>query len=127
LTVAGYVGIVKTSMKRHFLSGGIFLLFTLIAGTGCSVYQINAEDTSFDINLPKNAADKILYQEKIDGPYELIGVVSVTTEKAKLFEDVLPGMQQEAAALGGDVLTGVRSEPAGAFRVKYTAKVAVLK
>ena len=99
----------------------------LTAGSGCSVVRIDSEETSFDINVPKNAADKIVFQDKIDGPYEIIGIVSVSAEKAKTLEDVLPRMRQEAAVLGGDVLTGISIEPEGVFRVKYTAKVAALK
>ena len=119
------------------------LSIALIAGSlsGCTVYQIDSKDTTLDFYPPKKNIDDVVYMEKIDKPYEEIGIVSVTTERRQSLEDVLPKLKYEAAILGGDVITDVKTDAGGAWkniklqnllknaniRTKYTAKVVVLK
>ena len=109
--------------------------------SGCSIYQIDSKDTTSDFYQPKKSIDDVVYLEKIDKPYEEIGVVTVITERRKTLEDVLPKLKNEAAILGGDAITDIQTgsddlwknvKPHKLFgnaytRVKYTAKVVVLK
>ena len=109
---------------------------------GCTVYQIDSKDTTLDFYPPKKSIEDVGYMEKIDRPYEEIGVVSVTTERRQSLEDVLPKLKYEAAVLGGDAITDVQSNSGigtwkniklqkflanANIRTKYTAKVVVLK
>ena len=124
-------------MKYVVLS--IFLAVGFLSG--CSVYQIDSKDTTPDFYPPKKSIDDVAYLEKIDKPYEEIGVVTVITERRQTLEDVLPKLKNEAAILGGDAITDIQTDaddiwkkitPQKFFgnaytRVKYTAKVVVLK
>ena len=124
-------------MKYFLLS--IALMTGLLSG--CTVYQIDSKDTTLDFYPPKKSIDEVGYMEKIDKPYEEIGVVSVTTERRQSLEDVLPKLKYEAAILGGDAITDVKTDAGGTWkniklqkflananiRTKYTAKVVVLK
>ena len=116
-----------------------FLL--LIACAGCTFYQIDSKDTTLDFYPPKQSIDDVKYMETVDQPYEEIGIVTVTTERRQTLEDVLPKLKQEAAILGGDVITDVKEDTGGTWknvklqklfgnasiRTHHTAKVLVLK
>ncbi len=121
-----------------------FVLFLLLAVgplSGCSFYQVDSKGTTPDFYEPKKSIDDVAYLEKIDQPYEEIGVVTVITERRQTLEDVLPKLKNEAAILGGDAITDIQTDadvlwkkvkPHKLFgnaytRAKYTAKVVVLK
>ena len=124
-------------MKYPILS---VLVFAALL-SGCTVYQIDSKDTTQDFYAPKRNIDDVAYLEKIDKPYEEIGVVTVTTERRQTLEDVLPKLKYEAAILGGDAITDVQTKAGGTWkniklqkllgnaniRTQYTAKVVVLK
>ena len=116
--------------------------------SGCTVYQIDSRDTTQNFYPPKKSIDEVAYMEKVDKPYEEIGIVTVTTERRQTLEDVLPKLKQEAAILGGDVITDIQTDSTGAWknaisiwkkvklqkllsnayvRANYTARVLVLK
>lgn len=123
-------------MKKIFL----WLSLTLVL-TGCTVYQINSRETSQDFYPPKTDIDQVQYLEKVDKPFEQIGVVTVTTERRQTLADVLPKLKQEAAILGGDAITDIKKDatitwkairPQKLFgnayiRDTYSAKVIVFK
>ena len=131
-------------MKRMIFS---LLIFTGLL-PGCTVYQIDSKDTTQNFYPSKKSIDEVTYMEKVDRPYEEIGVVTVTTERRQTLEDVLPKLKQEAAILGGDVITDVQTDATGSWkkavsvwkkiklqkllgnayvRANYTARVLVLK
>jgi hypothetical protein len=104
------------------------------------VYRIDSEDTTLDFYPPKASANDVIYLEKIDKPYEVVGVVSLDAERTRPMEDILLKMRYEAAILGGDAITDVRSDLNEAkggksepflinarLRVRYSAKVIVFK
>ncbi len=119
------------------------LLLVLTVGflSGCSIYQIDSKGTTPDFYPPKKSINDVAYLEKIDKPYEEIGVVTVVTERRQTLEDVLSKLKNEAAILGGDAITDVQTnaddmwkkvKPQKLFgnaytRAKYTARVVVLK
>lgn len=110
---------------------------------GCTTYAIDSRDTSENFYPPKTSIDDVKYMEKIDQPYEEIGVVIVTTERRQGLEDVIPKLKQEAAILGGDVITDIQSDAGGTWqrikppfskllsnaylRSRFSAKVLILK
>ena len=122
-------------MKRIFL-----LLILAGALTGCTVYQIDSKDTTNDFYAPKTNIDQVQYLEKVNRASEVIGEVSVTTERRQSLADALPKLKQEAAVLGGDAITDVHVEATSTWkkikaklfgnayiRATYTAKVIVFK
>ena len=131
-------------MKSVILS---LLIFTGLL-SGCTVYQIDSKDTTQNFYPPKKSIDEVAYMEKVDKPYEEIGIVTVTTERRQTLEDVLPKLKQEAAILGGDIITDIQTDATGSWkkavsvwkkiklqkllgnayvRANYTARVLVLK
>lgn len=109
--------------------------------TGCTVYQIDSQDTTQDFYAPKKSIQEVQYLEKVDQPYIQIGVVTVTTERRQGLDDVLPKLKQEAAILGGDIITDIQSNATGTWksikfqtllgnayvRCEYSAKVLIAK
>jgi hypothetical protein len=116
----------------------LILTFTL---TGCTVYQIDSHDSTDSFYPPKTEIDQVQYLEKVEGSYEEIGIVYVTTERRQSLADVLPKLKQEAAILGGDAISDVQSDATGTWkkikpkkllgnayiRSTYSAKVLIRK
>ncbi len=124
-------------MKRSILA---LILLTALT-SGCTVYQIDSRDTTDEFYPPKKSIDEVTYMEVVEEPNVEIGIVTVTTERRQTLEDVLPKLKQEAAILGGDVITDIKSDATGTWknvkvqkilgngyiRTNYSAKVLVLK
>lgn len=117
------------------------LILIVTSFTGCSFYSIDSKDTTQDFYTPKKSIEEVQYVEKVDQPSVQIGVVTVTTERRQTLEDVLPKLKQEAAILGGDIITDIQSNATGAWksikfqkllgnayvRCEFSAKVLALK
>jgi hypothetical protein len=120
------------------------ILILAVSASGCTFYQIDSKDTTEDYYPPKTNLDDVAYVEssdKLDKPYNEIGLVTVTTERRQTLEDVLPKLKQEAGNLGADAITDIHSD-GGDFwnslkpqellrnayiRTRYTAKAVVWK
>ena len=123
-------------MKKAFYFFLVCVLFS-----GCSVYRIDSVDTALDFYPPKDSVEKVVYLEKIDKPFELIAIVTVTTERTHSFDEILAKIKHEAAVLGGDAITDLKTDAAGTWgvvkapklfenayiRARYSAKVVVFK
>ena len=123
-------------MKKALSCILVCLLFS-----GCSMYRIDSVDTTLDFYPPKDSDEKVVYLEKIDKPFEVISVVTVTTERTHSFEEILEKIKHEAAVLGGDAITDLKTDAAGTWgalkapkllenayiHARYSAKVVVLK
>ena len=105
----------------------LFLMVAALMNAGCSVYHVDSEDTTLDFYPPKNSVEKVLYLEKVERPCEVIGMVNVTVDKGRPFDEVVTKMRSEAAVLGGDAVTAVRPEPDGPLRIKYTGRIVAFK
>jgi hypothetical protein len=117
----------------------IIFIFSFVL-SGCSFYSIDSQDTTLDFYPPKPSADKVAYLEKVDQPHEVIGIVTVDTERSRPFEEIVAKMKYEAAVLGGDAITDVRRDTGdsssskmkeflsrSSIRIRYTAKVVLFK
>ena len=99
-------------MKRN-----IFILITaLMMLTGCSIYRIESKDTTNDYYPSKQLLSDVVYMENIDKPHTVIGYVTVNTERRWTINEVLDKMKREAAILGGDAITAIKSDATGTWK-----------
>lgn len=104
----------------------LLLILGVVSWNGCSFYRVDSKDMSTDIFPPKDTAEKVVYLEKVDKPYIVIGIVNLSTQRRSPRDEVVARMRQEAAILGGDAITELVCDNAP-VQVHYTAKVIVLK
>jgi hypothetical protein len=124
-------------MKRN-----ISLLFVvLILASGCSIYHVNSEETATEFYPSKASPNDVVYLESITDPYEVIGYVTVNTERNQRMSDVIAKMKREAAILGADAITNIKGNATGQWkklpaqemigngyvRANFTATMVVLK
>ena len=121
----------------------IFTLITFVFLTSsCSIYHINSVDETEAYYPSKSGASEVVYLEEITQPYEVIGSVTVNSErKQRSIDDIIIKMKREAAILGGDAITNIQSDATGIWkrlpvqqtignayvRANYTATVVVIK
>lgn len=117
----------------------IFMLS--FAAAGCSVFQIDSRTEGTKYYPPKKSTSDVIYLESVDKPYDVIGTVTVTTERRQALENVIPKMIYEASVMGGDAITDIQTDATGTWkkikpqallgnayiRSNYSAKVIVFK
>ena len=117
------------------------LLFIACLLSGCTLYQIDSADITDDYYPSKQSIQDVKYLETIDQPHEIIGYVIVNAERRQYLSEVLEKMSREAAILGGDAITGIKSDATGVWknlpaqevignayvRSNFKAAVAILK
>mgnify|MGYP001769242952 CR=1 FL=1 len=108
------------------LRAAVLIMFCSLSFAGCSLYRIDSKDVSSDFYPPKDSADQVVFLEKLDKPYDVIGLVRITTDRTSPREEVVARMRYEAAILGADAITEITSDHAP-FRVEYTAKAVVFR
>jgi hypothetical protein len=125
-------------MKKNAYSMVLSILFLL---SGCSIYQIDSQSDSNQYYPPKTSAADVVYMETLDKPHEVIGTVTVNTERRQALENILPKMLYEASVMGGDAITDIQTDATGTWkkiqpkallgnayvRANYSAKVIVFK
>jgi hypothetical protein len=87
----------------------VFLLSVVVLLSSCTLYQIDSRDTSTDFYPPKNSASAVTYIEIVTHAHDVIGYVTVNAERYQDLESVLEKMKREAAILGGDAITDIRT------------------
>ncbi len=118
------------------------IVFTMfLSAIGCSVFQVDSKTEATKYYPPKASAKDVLYLESLDKPHEMIGTVTVTTERRQALENVIPKMLYEASVMGGDAITEIQTDATGTWkkikpqallgnayiRSNYSAKVIVYK
>ncbi len=86
----------------------LFVLILSFLSTSCSIYRVNSQEVTDNVYAPKKSSAEIVYIEKIDRPYEVIGFVTINTERRQDEEAIIAKMKKEAANLGGDALTNLQ-------------------
>lgn len=123
-------------MFKKILALGILTVLT----TSCSIYHVSSVNTTDDFYPPKEQED-VPYLEHIDQSYNVIGIVTVNAERRQNISDVLVKMKREAAILGGDAITDLKTDATGIWkrlpaqeiignayvRANFTASVIVLE
>ncbi len=94
--------------KKIFL-----LLFVTVFVSACSIYKVNYEETSTAFYPPKKSSMDVKFIESISEPHEVLGFVTVNTERRQQLSEIIEKMKREAAALGGDAITNVTMNSKG--------------
>ena len=82
---------------------------SLLFLASCSYYKVDSELLSSQIYPPKSSLNEVTYLEVLTQPYEIIGSVKVNSERNQRLSDVIEKMKREAAMLGGDAITNIRT------------------
>jgi hypothetical protein len=116
------------------------LILLVLTTSSCSIYHVSSINTTDDYYPPKEVAE-VPYIENIEQEFNVIGIVTVNAERRQLISDVLKKMKREAAILGGDAITDIKTDASGVWkrlpaqklignayvRANYTGSVVVLK
>ena len=94
----------------------LFIVAAMLLMTGCSIYNIDSQDISSEIYPSKQSAAEVVYLDEIEQPHFFIAYVTVTTERNQRVSDVIEKMKREAAILGGDAITNVRTDATGIWK-----------
>lgn len=114
-------------MKKY-----IYFLFILtIPASGCTFYKVDANEIVVAPSQKFQTAHEVQYLENVTVPYDVIGHVTVNTERRNSKEEVIEKMKRQVAVLGGDAVTNVvqtdKPSPITHVRTIYTGTVIVLK
>ncbi len=115
----------------------VSLIWVIISG--CSIYHIDSKDISLDYHPSKRSSNDVVYIEKVSKPYTVIGYVTVNTERRHRISDIIDKMKREAAIMGGDAITDIKTDATGIWkrlpaqhiignayiRANFTAKVII--
>lgn len=101
-------------MKKNMGFIGILLLLS----SGCALYHIDSQNISPNYYPSKKSSNDVVYLENVDKPNEIIGYVTVNTERvhSETMEDIISKMKREAAILGADAITEIKSDAAGEWK-----------
>ena len=102
-------------MNRRF-SLVVLLLILATASFGCSIYHVNSEEVSTEYYPPKKNAQDIVYLEKVDKPHEVISNIIVNAERNQKMNDVIEKMKREAAIVGADAITDIKTDATGTWK-----------
>ena len=120
--------------KLFFIALSCFL-------SACSLYHVSSEDSTDNYYPSKQSPQEIVFLEAVNKPHEVIGVVTVNAERRQALNEILAKMKREAAILGGDAITDIRTDASGEWknlpaqklignahvRANYSANVIVFK
>ena len=98
-------------MIKKILSLVILVLLT----SSCSIYNITSQSTT-DTYYPSRENGDVVYLDRIDDTYEIIGTVTVNAERRQRLSDVIERMKREAAILGGEAITNIQSDATGPWK-----------
>jgi uncharacterized protein YbjQ (UPF0145 family) len=93
----------------------ILSLLTISLG-GCSVYHVSSEDISTDYFPSKSSINDVVHMENINDQHEVIGYVTVNTERNQKVSEVIRRMKREAAIIGGDAITNIQTDATGTWK-----------
>ena len=87
----------------------VFVLIVLLSflTSACSLYRVSSQEVTKNIYPAKESPNEVAYLEEVKQPYEIVGFVTVNTERRQGLEEVIIKMKREAAILGGDAITNI--------------------
>ncbi len=107
------------------------LMLLLISVSGCTFYAVDAQEIVIAPSGKVSTEHDVQYLETVNVPYEVIGHVTVNTERRNSLEEVIEKMKRQVAILGGDAVTNIiqTDKPSAIAHVRtiYTGTVIVFK
>ena len=94
----------------------IFLIMFVFLASGCSIISVDSKEMTEDIYPSKSSKDQVVYLEEVNQPHKVIATVVVNTERNQRVSDVIEKMKYEAAILGGDAITDLRTDAGGIWK-----------
>ncbi|MCA9398438.1 MAG: hypothetical protein KC618_01730, partial [Candidatus Omnitrophica bacterium] len=94
----------------------MFVIPLVLLCSACSIYHINSEDVSSDFYYPKASINDVVYIENIQEKHEVIGFITVNTERNQRLSEVMQKLKREAAILGADAITDIKSDATGQWK-----------
>jgi len=95
----------------------LFLITTcIVIISGCSIFHVSSRDRTDDYYPSKRTANEIVYIENIDRSHDIIADIVVNTERRQRLNEVLVKMKREAAILGGDAITNIKTDATGQWK-----------
>jgi len=92
------------------------LIVTIVLLSSCSIYHVNSTDLTDEYYSPKSSNNEVVYVRNISRPYDVIGEVIVNTERRQISGEVIEKLKREAAILGGDAVTNIRTDATGIWK-----------
>ncbi len=110
----------------------LMMLMLLLISSGCTFYGVDAQEIVMaPFGQNKQTDLEIQYLETVTVPYEVIGHVTVNTERRNSIEEVIEKMKRQVSMLGGDAVTNIiqtdKPSPIAHVRTVYTGTVIVFK
>ncbi|MDP8212009.1 MAG: hypothetical protein P9X22_01800 [Candidatus Zapsychrus exili] len=96
--------------KTLILISCIFLL------SSCSVYKVTSQDITDNYYSSKASTKDVAYIKTISKPHEVIGYITVNAERRQPMDEVLEKIKREAAILGGDAITDIKTDATGQWK-----------
>ena len=93
----------------------VSLIAIVLLTSSCSIYHISSTDTTDDY-YPSREGGDVVYLDRIDDTYTVIGTVTVNAERRQRLDDVIEKMKREAAILGGEAITDLQSDATGPWK-----------
>lgn len=94
----------------------LFLMISLLSVASCTFYKVDSKETTDAFYPPKTSVDNVQYLETVDQPHDVIAQVTVNAERTKTLDDVILKIRREAAILGGDAVTNIRTDASGTWK-----------
>ena len=94
----------------------VFLIAITLIFSACSLYHIDSKDITTNYYPSKQSINEVEYVESLDKPHEVIGLVTVNAERRQTMDEVMVKMKREAAILGGDVITDIKTDATGYWK-----------
>ena len=93
----------------------VSLIALVLLTSSCSIYHITSTSTTNDY-YPAQETSDVVYLDRVDDTYTVIGTVTVNAERRQRLDDVIEKMKREAAILGGEAITDIQSDATGPWK-----------
>ncbi len=93
----------------------IALIILVCLTSSCSIYHITSTSTTDDY-YPSQETTEVVYLDRIDDAYTIIGTITVNAERRQRLDNVIEKMKHEAAIMGGEAITDIQSNATGPWK-----------
>ena len=91
------------------------LIILVCLTSSCSIYHITSTSTTDDY-YPAQETTEVVYLDRIDDAYTIIGAITVNAERRQRLDNVIEKMKHEAAIMGGEAITDIQSNATGPWK-----------